>query len=72
MEGKGLSLAALLVALVALGVALLLLGWRLHDHLLGEARVGLEEVEERPTFCSLLPDPGPCQGKVQRWYYLPR
>ena len=72
MEGKGLPLAALLVALAALGVALLLLGWRLHDHLLGEARVGEVEEEERPGFCSLLPDPGPCQGKVPRWYYLPR
>ena len=22
--------------------------------------------------CSLRPDPGPCRGEVQRWYYLPR
>ena len=46
MEGKGLPLAALLVALAALGVALLLLGWRLHDHLLGEAGVGEVELPQ--------------------------
>ena len=22
--------------------------------------------------CSLLPDPGPCRGRLARWYYLPR
>ena len=27
---------------------------------------------ERPSLCSLIPNPGPCRSHVYRWYFLPK
>ena len=44
-----------------------------HDILI-EQDMKQEKDEEPalPSFCSLLPDPGPCRGQVPRWYFLSR
>lgn len=81
-----LQRVTMLVALVALGLALVLLGWRIYDQFFGtlvdmkkrlndlqeEQDYMVEQLSKRPDFCDLSPDPGPCRGRVQRWYFLPR
>lgn len=81
-----LQRASLLLAGLALAIALALLGWRIYDQLLGtwgnmnrrltdlqeEQDYLVEQLSMRPDFCSLVPDPGPCKGRVQRWYFLSR
>lgn len=37
-----------------------------------EGRMGRQMQIQRPAFCSLRLDPGPCRSQVYRWYFLPK
>ena len=82
LEGRVVAAAVLVVSGAALLLSLAALHWlgagrELEQHSgarqgLAVGREGQKTADSEDSPCSLLPDPGPCRGRVARWYHLPR